>query len=111
MRGRTSQTVGKIIKTLRQEVMTHLRNRKDKSEDLGVYGRGVLQSQLPQQVTGTKLCREIMGKVKKKQAPQNCPTQEPRNIRYLCNRSQCHWLRIAPGRQKMDILISQNSCI
>lgn len=39
MKGRSFQAVNKIIKTLGQEVTTHLRNRKEESKDLEVCGK------------------------------------------------------------------------
>lgn len=108
------KAVKKTIKTLGQEVTAHLRNRKGASKDLGVCekvripkGRSATE---PAATTGAwnLTLQGNYGKGRKHMS-QNFPTRESRKIRYLCNKSQCHWLRISPGRLKMEILISQNA--
>lgn len=103
----------KIIKTLGQEVTAHLRNRKGESKDLGVCEKVKIPKRRsatePAATTGAwnLTLQGNYGKGRKHMS-QNFPTWEPRKIRYLCNKSQCHRLRVSPGRLQMEMLISQN---
>lgn len=113
MTGRSFQGVEKIIKTLGQEVTAHLRNRKGESKDLGVCEKIKIPKRRsatePAATTGAwnLTLQGNYGKGRKHMS-QNFPTREPRKIRYLRNKSQCHRLRVSPGRLKMEMLISQN---